>query len=169
MARALRQESIGNVMDLDRRRAMLGYDSLQEIDHQFQVAIEGIATPNLTFMEFDLPFDVEFFFTPQQRDSPLVVPQFTFGAQVIGDATPADANNPSGCVGVTACIVGWASDPTRNAITGARVAIGVWCGGPGGVSQQIDFNGFVHLTFQGFGAPGGADGGDNNPAANVGA
>lgn len=161
--RAIKAGSLHNILDLDKRRAALGYDQMQEIEHQFQIAIEGTATTNLTWSTFDLPFDVEFYFAPQQRDSPLVVPHFTYGSAVTGTTT--DVTNPDGLIGIMASIVGWAQD-AREAIAGARVGVGVLCGGPT-VDTTVDFDGYLHLTFQGFGAPGGANGGDNNAALNI--
>lgn len=162
--RAITAGSVHNILNLDKMRAAVGYDQLQEIEHQFQIAIEGTATTNLTWEVFDLAFDVEFFFAPQQRDSPLTVPHFTYGASVTGETT--DTANPNGVVGVLASVIGWSQDD-RTAITGSKLAVGVFCGGPSS-DTTVDFDGYLHLTFQGFGAPGGADGGDNNTITNVG-
>lgn len=122
---------------LERRRAMLGYDALQEIEHQFQVPIEGMSGSVAAYTTAELAFDVDFFDAPEQRDSPFSVPHFTFGAVVDG----AD-------VMVSASVKSWRIDG-RGAIVGATVTIGV---SSPGTTTQTAYAGYVHLTFQGYGA-----------------
>ncbi len=144
--RASRGIRISAPLALDKRRAMLGYDALAETEQQFQLPLAGTATANMSFGTADLEFSVDFFDAPEQRDSPLSEPQFTFGAFI--DPTE-QTDNPTGAVLVCACVSEWVRD-TRGAITGAKVTIGTCV--PGALGQ-FDFTGTVHLTFQGYGAP----------------
>lgn len=130
----------------ERRRAMLAYDELAERELQFQLPISGTVESIAAFGTVDLVFDVEFFDAPEQRDSPLRYPQFTFGAFI--DPTDQGVGNPTGAVMVTACVSEWVSD-ARGAFTGAKVTVCACLPGGGGFA----YSGFVHLTFQGYGAP----------------
>lgn len=144
MQRAQNDMRLSGPIALDKRRAMLGYDALQEIEQQFQLPISGTTSGVIAFSSIDLVFDVDFFDAPEQRDSSLAVPHFTYGAFI----DPTDQiDNPTGAVLITACVSSWVSDD-RGAITGATVTVGSCM--PGGAA--FDFTGYVHLTFQGYGA-----------------
>ncbi len=133
-------------LDLEKRRALLGYDMLQEQEQQFQLPIAGTAAAAISFASVDLLFAVDFFDAPEQRDSPLSVPQFTFGAFIAPTVQP---DNPTGAVLVTACVSEWTLDD-RGAIVGATVTVGTCVPG---AADEFPFEGYVHLTFQGYGAP----------------
>lgn len=122
---------------LDKRRAMLNYDALQEIEQQFHVVIAGTAGSAAGYGTIALDFEVDFFDAPEQRDSSLFVPHFTFGAFIEGASLM-----------VSASVRSWDID-SRGAIVGAEVAVGV-CNP--GVGTPVAYSGYIHLTFQGYGA-----------------
>lgn len=153
LERTIRQLSTGGALGLDARRSAAGYDQLQEIEAQIQIPIWGIAASGAGWSKFNIAFDVQFMFAPEQRDSPLAVPHFTFGPVVSGvpypvEATP-DPNNPDSLVAITCQIVEWGVDQALGSIIGAVVGIGTSTLGGG----SVKFNGYVHLTFQGYGSP----------------
>jgi hypothetical protein len=86
----------------------------------------------------EVEFDVDFFDAPEQRDSSLRDPQFTFGAFFEPAPDP-----PAGAMMVSACVQEWNRD-SRGAITGATIAVGVIGDGA--------YEGYLHATFQGYGA-----------------
>lgn len=152
LERSIRSMSTDAILSLDARRTSRGYDQLQELEHQFQIPIWGIASSGVGWSSFNVPFDVEFFFAPEQRDSPLAVPHFSYGPVVSGVPSPDDAapdpNNPDCLVAVFCQVVEWARDPAMDSVVGAVVGIGVST-----IGGQVDvrFDGYVHLTFQGYG------------------
>jgi hypothetical protein len=147
--RLVRGVSIDSVVDLERRRAMLDADALNEIDHQFQLPISGVATSTMAWVTKTVEFDVEFVFAPEQRDSALTMPHFTYGAVARAEVdTTIEGANPSGALAISAVVLDWVTDTRRNVITGAQVAVGVMFSG----NTTPQFHGTVHLTFQGFGA-----------------
>jgi hypothetical protein len=145
--RSIRTRTIDTTRALEARRAMLGYDALGEIEQQFQLPMEGTAGDVMGWFEIRLKFDVEFYNAPDSRMSPYTLPHFTYG-YVITTPTP---------VLVAACVREWTLDDI-DTVSGAKVAIGT-CNP--GLSQTPDtapvvavpFAGYMHLTFQGFGAP----------------
>jgi len=137
LSRAVRGLSVDPARALDRRRSMLGFDALQEIEQQFQLPIEGVATPVIVWDIRDIAFEVEFYNATEQRFSPYTVPVFTYGA-VIETPTP---------VPVHANVMEW-KKRDDDAVTGVRLAIGVH--NPG--HRSVAFSGYLHLVFQGYGA-----------------
>jgi hypothetical protein len=152
LERSIRAMSTGALLSLDAKRTDLGYDALQEIEHQFQIPIWGIASSGVGWSTFDVPFDVQFFFAPEQRDSPLAVPHFSYGPVVSGvpspDGASADPNNPDCLVAVFCQVVEWSHDEALDVTDGARVGVGV---STIGSAVDVRFDGYVHLTFQGYG------------------
>lgn len=145
LGRAVRRMSVDGAVALERRRAMLGFDQLQEIEYQYQIPISGTVDDRIFWRTVDLEFDVEFFHAPEQRDSPLTMPHFTFGAVVSGESVAT--TNEHGAVVVTAVVSGWTTDD-RDAVIGAQLSVGVTA--PDG---ECEYQGYVHLSFQGFAAP----------------
>lgn len=139
LQRAQQDISIASPLALEKRRAMLAADSLLEVEQQFQVPISGIASKIIGFGLTTLTFDVDFFDAPEQRDSSLATPHFTYG--VVASFEPADG------LLVTACVTEWITD-ARGAFTGAVVAIGA----SSGSDSTSQYSGHVHLRFQGYGA-----------------
>lgn len=144
--RAARGIRISSPIASERRKAMLAVDELAEREQQFQLPISGHADEAAAFAVVELVFDTEFFDAPEMRDSSLRYPQFWYGFFI--DPTDQGEANPTGAVIGTACVSEWVQD-TRGAFTGAKVTVGACVPGGGG----WDYTGYVHLSFQGFGAP----------------
>lgn len=143
--------ALGRVgIELDQRRAAAGYDQLQELEHQFQLPISGTARSGAGWTTVDVNFDVAFAFAPEQRHAPLAVPHFSYGPVVCGEPASgvADPDNPDALVAVFCHVVEWARDAASDAVTGARMGIGASVLG----GQDVIFQGYIHLTFQGFGS-----------------
>lgn len=146
LGRAVRRLTVDGAVALERRRAMLDYDRLQEITLQFQIPVSGkVDDQGAYWSTTELEFDHEFFFAPEQRDSPLTMPHFTFGSVVSGESV--NGGNEDGGVFITASVVEWVTDD-REAVTGARVTVGVTA--PDG---ECEYDGYLHLSFQGYGGP----------------
>lgn len=163
LERSIRELSIGGVLALDKRRNLAGYDQLQEIEHQFQIPISGKASSGAGWTKVKLAFDVAFVFAPEQRDSPLAIPHFSYGPVVSGQpplGSSADPNNPDSLVAVFCQVIDWARDGASDAIVGAVVGVG--CSTLGG--SDVEFTGYLHLTFQGYGAPSESGVGDSTNA-----
>lgn len=137
LARLGRQIATGPVKALDKARAKYGIDTLGELEQQHQVAISGTAVAELAWADVDITFDIEFVNATSQRLSNLTLPHFTYGA-VVDSATP---------VLVTAVVRSWDID-SRDVISGCTVSIGVM--NPAGAQA---YSGYLHLSFQGYGAP----------------
>lgn len=145
LGRAVRRLSVGGAVALERRRAMLDIDKLHEMELQFQIPLSGTVDEGVYWSEATLEFEYDFFSAPSQRDSPLTMPHFTYGAVVSGESVAE--SNPNGVPYVTCAVVEYVTD-AREAVTGARVAVGV--SAPDG---ETEYEGYVHLSFQGFGTP----------------
>lgn len=133
VGRVLHELTIGTIQAVRAKDANDDQNKLREIDQQFQVAISGTAGAVPAFTPATVKFDCPLYYAPGQRNSTLEFPHFTYGSQT----TPA--------VGVHATISEWMHDEKNGSIVGAVVQIGAVGGGE-------PFTGFVHLTFQGFGA-----------------
>ena len=139
LERTIEHLTHGAALALDRRRAQLGYDQLGELEQQFQIAIRGRAQTRLTTQKITLDFDVEFYNATEQRDVPFTVPTFSWG--VVLDET-------SNFVIVNAAVTKWNIDD-RHAIVGADVTLASYVPS----TADLSFSGYVHLVFQGYGAP----------------
>lgn len=134
--RSMNALSFGTVRDISERKDKLDKTRLSERDQQFQFAVRGDAFPNgIAWSFIDLKFRVEFVNATGQRDSPYVVPTFTYGARI---RTP----NP---VMLSVAVMRWEQDD-RETIQGCRLAVGV-------LGDFVAFRADVHANFQGFGAP----------------
>lgn len=138
VSRAVRGITVDAITSLDKKRQQLGFDSLGELEQQFQLAIEGTAAQTIAWEEREIKFNVEFYDATEQRDSSFTVPHVTYGAVITSD-------DP---VMISVCVREW-NERSDRAIVGATVAVGAT--NPGG--SQVDFEGYVHITFQGYGAP----------------
>lgn len=148
MHRSVDRLSTGGVRSLEKRRAQLADDALAETELQYQIPISGRASSVAGFSAVTINFEVEFWDAPEQRDNPLDRPHFTYGAELnlIG-ADNSDAASQAG-LAVTAFVRDWVRDD-RDAYTGAVVSVAVWSPGGGAV---WDFEGLLHVRFQGWGA-----------------
>lgn len=148
IARVSSQFTTEPVVALDRRREELGYDALGEVEQQFQLPITGHASEYIAWTDVEILFDVEFYNAPNQRNVPYSVPQFLTGGVV-------ESNEP---VVVTAVVRQWLRKPDdADTIVGARVSVSVQAPPEVGYENQlrvVPYRGYVHVAFQGFGAPG---------------
>jgi hypothetical protein len=135
VSRAVKSIHAEPVVALDKRREMLGYDQLTETEEQYQLPISGTASDVIAWTEREVSFGTAFIDASDMRDSNLVVPHFTFGVML--ESEP---------VAVTAVVREWLEQ--NDTVVGARVSVGAYSPG-----STVDFRGYVHLTFQGFGAP----------------
>lgn len=129
-----------------KERAKIG---LAEWTEEWHVAASGtINSPNdLVAANVDIEFSMDFFEAPEQRLSDLTMPTFSFGSYQTGTF-----------VVFTAAVVAWARRED-SAFIGATVRIGVHS--PAAAVGTI-FNGIVHLTFSGWGAPHDAEIGESS-------
>lgn len=130
---SLNELTHGAAISRDSRRAQLAVDALQEMMFSFQLPVSGTATATPTFTEVEVTFDALFHDATEQRDSPFIEPNMTFGAVL---------DNP---VILTACVKAWRRVPGRTSINGALVAVGA-------IGTNTAFKGDLHLCFQGYGA-----------------
>lgn len=139
---SLHAVSIDTVKSVREREHQLAHDGLGELEHQFHIHLDGTAETLIAWTSVDISFDVDFFHAEEQRDSPLDVPHFLWGSYLPEDELATDP--PA----IQAHVTGWTRDD-RGAFIGATVKIGVWS--PGG--DSLDYQGWVHVSFQGWGAP----------------
>lgn len=141
LERSERQVRISSPLAWERRRAQLAYDALGEIEQQFHCPFSGSAGGIVAYSSVTVEFEVDFFDAPEQRDSALFEPHLTFGAYLAPGAET---------VMFSAAVNEWVTDDQRGAYTGAVVTVAACA--PGATST-VAFEGRLHLTFQGFGAP----------------
>lgn len=125
---------------------------LTEIQQQFQLEISGVAAAG-AWTDFTLNFQEVFYYAPTQRDNPNEDPQVWWGVVFDqGDAFCAVHVNQ------------WVLDDNANYV-GAIVRVGVMRGpyiGSGAIEGD-PYQGTIHITFQGFGAPVEPPGFDDTP------
>lgn len=138
LSRGVHAITTGFPLALEQRRKRLALDQLGELILQFQLAIKGTAAPAIAWDLVELQFDAGFYNATEQRDSPYVVPTFWHGAQL---------NTPIPVI-ISAVVMSWTYSPDGDSIIGAKVNIGAL--NPSRVLAP--YEGFVHLTFQGYGA-----------------
>lgn len=117
---------------------------------QFQIKVSGKASDFPAWQITALIFDQTFSVATGNRMSLLTRPQVSTGYEISTVATEAppavDGTVPTVGVVLTAGVREWLFDDAGN-IRGARVQIGATAPG-----DNVAFNGFVHITFHGFGA-----------------
>lgn len=129
--------TIGVVQAMDRFFTEKALEALREVDEQFKIAISGRAEEFPVWDQVDIKFGTTFVDATGQRDSPFDRPHFTYGAEIT-------SGKP---VGVMATVMKWKVNEKAETIA-ARVAVGVVA-----TDLSTKFEGLVHLTFQGYGAP----------------
>lgn len=154
LERSLGAMTVGVARDRADREREAAHQRLQEIEEQFQRPIQGTPGSGIVWDAIELKFQTSFVNATGQRDSPHETPQMWVGAEI-------QSGQP---VMVTACVMEWKMVDGEE-IVGATVAIGAWAdasapviGGPATApgappATPGPFRGFVHLTFQGYGAP----------------
>lgn len=149
VARAARSLSIEGTRALDAKRAALGYDQLQELDQQVQVEISGTAAEVASSVVGQVKFDVGFVDATEQRWSAYTVPHFTYGVTILQLGDMKDGSPAIGVPQVTAAVLAWVERPGP-VIIGAKLA--VTAAFPGLKDESIQFSGYLHCNFQGYGA-----------------
>lgn len=137
LSRVMRGLTIGVVRETDARDKRAKALGLNEIEEQFQIPVGGAAGTSVSMEAVELTFDYPFYFAPGMRDSDFDVPQMTYGAQL------------DGAVIYSVAVLGWDRDVADESVKGATVGISVCAPG---TTEGVSFGGFVHVTFQGFGA-----------------
>lgn len=134
LSKALDEFTHGAAESRSAKQRQLGLDALQEVIVQYQLPVSGTAVAIPAFTSITIDFDVLFVDATEQRDSPYVEPNLTFGAVL---------DSP---VMLSACVTEWTRPLNRaSIINGAVVYIGV-------IGTGDAFSGNVHLSFQGYGA-----------------
>lgn len=142
IGRSLAHLTFGALRDVEKRRAAVADDKLQEVFQHFQVAVSGRAAAAMTWETKTINFDVHFFAATGQRDNPYDRPQVTSGFVL----TPVDDKAPPPSI-VVQTFIEWLEDESQTT-TGCILHVGAYA--PGGTGE--DFDGEVHLSFQGYGA-----------------
>lgn len=150
LARSIRKLAIGVVRDVDARQAGKAANSFSEREEQYQIAISGTATDYPLWTTAVLPFETAFTIATGNRESSLQRPQVAVGFELTAVQRQNDAlewEPVTAGVLVTAVVRDYAFDDAH-AIKSATVLIGATAPG-----DELRFSGFVHITFQGLGAP----------------
>lgn len=143
LQRSLAYLTLGAVRDIERARAAVASSKLQEGFQQFQIPVMGTANYGVLWAKLKLEFDFIFFAATGQRDSPYDRPQFSYGYVV----EAADDKAPVVPVFVS-CAVQYI-DTDDGATRGCWLHVGVLSP----TAEARPFEGYLHVTFQGWGAP----------------
>jgi hypothetical protein len=150
LGRSIRRLAIGMVRDVDQRRTMKSQNTLDEREEQFQIAVSGTATDYPLWSAIDLGLDTAFSIATGNRNSTLQRPQLSFGYELTAVLRQNDAlvwEPVSDGVILSAVLRDYHFD---SAHTLDRATVLLCAIAPG---DELQFTGFVHVTFQGFGAP----------------
>lgn len=139
LQRSLGSMTFGVVREMNQRAERLAKTALAEREQEFQVPIFGTAGRLAVWANLELNFRVEFVPATGQRDSPYLLPTFTYGYEI---ETP----DP---IGVLALVSKWTIDDS-GAVIGAGIKVAGWQPGVGG---DVAYRGKLHMLFSGFGAP----------------
>jgi hypothetical protein len=135
--RAMNALTIGTVKDLAALEEQRRLDGLQEVEEQYQILVSGNAEEFAAWQYVEVRFGLVFIDGTGQRDSDLVRPHFTYGAEMF-TATP---------VALQATVMEWVTN-NRNETIGAKLAIGVMA-----TDVATRFRAALHAAFQGWGQP----------------
>ena len=150
LARSIRQLTIGVVRDVDRRRSGREANALAEREEQFQIAVSGTATDYPLWVTAELSLATAFSIATGARDSTLQRPQVAVGFEltsVMRENDDREWEPVTAGVLVSAVVRDYHFD-AAHALDRAVVLIGATAPG-----DELRFTGFVHITFQGYGAP----------------
>lgn len=143
LQRSLTAMTIGTIRHVEARRAGSDHLRFQERFQQFQVPISGTAYQGVAWTKRPIDFDVVFHGATGQRDVPFDYPQVSYGFVV----EPGDAKAPVLPI-IPTLAIEWVKD-NQESIRGCVAHIGVHSPTP----DPIDFEGNLHITFQGWGSP----------------
>jgi hypothetical protein len=150
LARSIRRLAIGVVRDVETRRGGRAANTVDEREEQFQIALAGTATDYPLWQAVELPLNTAFSIATGNRDSTLQRPQVSFGYELTLVQRQNDVlvwEPVSDGVILSAAVRDYHFDAAQ---TIDRATILLCAIAPG---DELQFSGFVHATFQGFGAP----------------
>jgi hypothetical protein len=137
LSRAMDSITIGAVRDLRRLDEQRAAEGLKEVEEQFQITISGRAEEFAAWQFAQVKFGLVFVDGTGQRDSELVTPHFTYGAELL-TSTP---------VVLSAAVMTWQTN-NRGETVGAKLGIGVMA-----TDLATRFRARLHASFQGWGQP----------------
>lgn len=140
LRRALGKVTVTHVKQREALLARHAASKLAEELFQYQLGFAGKANARPAWQPLEVQFPAPMIPAPMQRDSDLEVPQFTFGYHLYAAAAP---------VVVMGHVSQWMLDDADYTV-GAQLQIGAYTPAD---NNNIDFAGYVHLTFQGFSGP----------------
>lgn len=138
--RVLQRVTVSHVKLREQMLARAAANELREEMFQYQIGIAGKANAIVAWQPVSVDFPSPMVSAPMQRDSDLEVPQFFFGYHLYNSEAP---------VVVVAHVSSWSQDDS-DYTTGAQVQIGSYTPAS---NDNVEFAGYVHLTFQGFSGP----------------
>lgn len=150
LARSIRRLAIDTVRDADARQRQVAGGAMLERDEQVQVKVSGRATDLPAWVTVDVAFDTVFTIATGNRQSNLQRPQVSFGYEITRTqrAPNIEALSVYEGIFITAYVRDWVFDEGTHAITGAQLAVGAYAPG-----DDLQFESFIHMTFQGLGSP----------------
>lgn len=135
--------TIGVIRRSREREASLAEGKLTERLLSYQIPVTGTAYQGIAWTKRKLDFDVTFHGATGDRDVPYDVPQVTSGFVI----EPSDEAAPVLPI-IPTVAVQWIRDD-QEATTGCILHVGVHSPTP----DPIEFEGYLHVTFQGWGSP----------------
>lgn len=138
--RALARQSVGTIKAREAAQLRVESNRLREHLFEFQVAMAGTANGQAGWTPMTVRFPAPMIPAPSERDSDLDVPQFMFGYHLTVTTAP---------VVVIAYVTQWHLDESDYTV-GASLNLGAYTPG---LNDDVDFAGYVHLTFQGYSSP----------------
>mgnify|MGYP000874607797 CR=1 FL=1 len=151
LQRSLAAMTIGVVKARDSKRANKIPYELQEGEQQFQLPITGTAQRGVTWAKKELTFDFLFYEATGYRFVPFDSPQFSHGFVI----EPVDDKEAVKPIFVSA-MAEYVRRDLDDAVTGAVMHVGVHSP----TIEPVEFEGYLHLTFQGYGCPVETESGD---------
>jgi hypothetical protein len=152
LSRSIQRLAVDVVRDRERRVAGTGPMRMAEREEQFQIQVSGIATDMPGYVSAELEFETGFVIASGDRNSELQRPQVMMGYELTEVArinVEAGQVTQPPALGVILCAVirDWKFTESL-VMTGASVAVTAIAPG-----DEVSFRGFVHVTFEGYGAP----------------
>lgn len=143
LQRSLAAMTIGTIRRYRERAAAVAHVRLREREQQFQLPIAGTAFQGIVWTKRRVTFDTVFFGATGERDSEFEKPQVNYGFVI----DPGDDKDPVLPI-IPTLAVEWLTDD-QEATYGCVLHIGVHSP----TVDPVDFSGYLHVTFQGWGAP----------------
>lgn len=144
LQRSLQRLSLGTIRDLQKKQAQRDAVGMQEAHLQFQIPLLGTAVQGIAWKSKAIAFD--FVFWPavgQREDADFSRPQFSSGV-VMESVDKLAAPSPV----IITPVIEWTVGKAGQTV-GCVVHIGIHSP----TADALKFSGYLHLTFQGYGAP----------------